>query len=202
MAIEKGFQKLKWYHQVLIVSTICGGLLTVLWYQYLAPIQADIDSKNGKLAELERVIAKSREQQKILIQIKNECEELQAKLEKLKVVLPEVKETDEVLRSVQRAASTSALKILRVGSRPLIEHEVYTEWPIDMDIVGTYHNVGAYLDRIRQLPRIVNISGLRLVVRAATGEAAFTSSVGATYTATTFVYRPDPAETAEPKPVK
>jgi len=71
-----------------------------------------------------------------------------------------------------------------------------------MDIVGTYHNVGAYLDRIRQLPRIVNISGLRLVVRAATGEAAFTSSVGATYTATTFVYRPDPAETAEPKPVK
>ena len=36
------------------------------------------------------------------------------------------------------------------------------------------------------------------------GEAAFTSSVGATYTATTFVYREEPVETTAPppKPVK
>ena len=93
MGIEKGLQKLKWYYQVLIVSVVCAGLLALLWYQYLAPIQADIDSKNAQLADLKRVIAKSLEQQKILAQIKMDCEELQAKLDKLKAVLPTAKET-------------------------------------------------------------------------------------------------------------
>jgi len=204
MATPKGLQKLQWYYQVLIVSAMCGGLLALLWYQYLAPIELDITAKNVQLEELKRVIAKSLEQQKILAQIKMDCEELEAKLETLKSVLPLAKETDEVLRSVQRAASSSALRILRVGSRPIIDHEVYTEWPIDMEVIGTYHNVGSYLDKIRQLPRIVNIGGLRLVSRASTGEAAYSASVGATYTATTFVYREEPADTAAPppKPVK
>lgn len=205
MAIaSKGFQKLKWYYQVLLVSAICAGLLALLWYQYLTPIEADIAAKHIQLDDLQKVIAKSIEQQKVLAELKKESEELQVKLDKLKSVLPLAKETDEVLRSVQRAASSSALRILRVGSRPIIDHEVYTEWPIDMEILGTYHNVGGFLDKIRQLPRIVNIAGLRLQSRASTGDAAYTSSVGATYTATTFVYREEPVEAAAlpPKPVK
>ena len=79
----------------------------------------------------------------MLAQLKKDSVELQAKLDMLKLVLPLEKETDQVLRSVQQAASTSALRILRVGFRPIIDHEVYTEWPIDMEVVGTYHNIGA-----------------------------------------------------------
>ncbi len=205
MAIDsKGFQRLRWYYQVLIVSAICAGLLTLLWYQFLTPIVTDINAKGIQLQELQRVNAKGREQERVQAQLKKESDGLQAKLDKLKSVLPLAKETDEVLRSVQRAATSSSLRILRVGSRPIIDHEVYTEWPIDMDLLGTYHNVGAFLDKIRLLPRIVNIAGLRLQSKASTGDAAFTSSVGATYTATTFVYREEPVETTAPppKPVK
>jgi Tfp pilus assembly protein PilO len=64
--------------------------------------------------------------------------------------------------------------------------------------VGTYHNIGAFLDKIRKLPRIVNIAGLKISSRAADGEAAFTASVGATYTATTFVYREEQIATTAP----
>ena len=96
------------------------------------------------------------------------------------------------------------MRIIRVAPRPTIDHEVYTEWPIDMEVVGTYHNVGSFLDKIRQLPRIVNITNLNLTGRASEGEQAFTSSVGATYVATTFVYKEEGiASTAPPpKPVK
>ncbi len=31
-----------------------------------------------------------------------------------------------------------------------------------MQVESTYHNMGLFLDRIRQLPRIVNISNLQL----------------------------------------
>jgi type IV pilus assembly protein PilO len=197
MAVDfKDFAKLKWYYQILIVAGVCAGLLGGLWYQFLAPIQMEIEGKNATLNDLRQTIAKSEQQQKMLAQLKKDSLELQAKLDTLKLVLPLEKETDQVLRAVQQSASTSALRILRVGFRPIIDHEVYTEWPIDMEVVGTYHNIGSFLDKIRNLPRIVNVSGMRIQSRASQGDDAFTSSVSATYVATTFVYREEIATTA------
>jgi|ERR1041385_2393268 type IV pilus assembly protein PilO len=201
MAIDfKDIARLKWYYQVLLVGGICGGLLAIFWYQYLTPINDDIQARMKTLSDLQLVIAKSVQQQKQLEQLKKEAQELQAKLDKLKTVLPLEKETDQIFRSVQQQATTSALRILRVAPRPLIDHEVYTEWPIDMDVTGTYHNVGAFLDKIRQLPRIVNITGLKMNVRNAEGEQAFTTSVGATYVATTFVYKEEGIASTAPPP--
>jgi len=197
MAIDfKDLAKLKWYYQILLVAGVCGGLLAALWYQVLTPIQADIESKNSTLSGLKLTIAKSEAQQKVLAQLKKDSLALQAKLDMLKLVLPLEKETDQVLRSVQQAASSSALRIMRVGFRPIIDHEVYTEWPIDMQVIGTYHNIGAFLDKIRNLPRIVNVAGMRIQTRASQGEEAYTASVNATYVATTFVYREEIANTA------
>jgi type IV pilus assembly protein PilO len=201
MAVEfKDFQKLKWYYQVLIVAGVCGGLLFGLWYMYLTPIEAEIETKKKSLSDLQATITKSLQQQTMLAQLKKESLELQTRLDTLKTVLPLAKETDEVLRSVQQSASSSALRILRVDPRPTIDHEVYIEWPINMEVVGTYHNIGAFLDKIRTLPRIVNITALRIQGRASEGDAAFTASVGATYTATTFVYREEQIATAAPPP--
>jgi len=201
MALEfKDFSRLKWYYQVLIVGSICGGLLAGFWYQYLTPIQTDIDAKTAKVVELQQIVAKNEARQKELQKIKKEALELQDKLETLKAVLPLEKETDQIFRAVQLQASASGLKVSRVAPRATVDHEVYTEYPIDLDVTGTYHNVGMFLDRIRQLPRIVNINGLRLQGRASEGELAFTSSIGATYTATTFVYKEEPAVPTAPTP--
>jgi type IV pilus assembly protein PilO len=94
--------------------------------------------------------------------------------------------------------------VSRVAPKATIDHEVYTEYPIDLEVTGTYHNVGMFLDKIRQLPRIVNVGGLRLSSKASEGEQAFTSSVNAVYTATTFVYKDEPIATAalQPQSVK
>jgi len=205
MALDfKDLKKLKWYVQVLIVAGVCGALLGLFWYEMLSPIQDDIQRKEGAITDLQKQVAKSVQQQKELEKIKKETIELQAKLDTLKMVLPLEKETDEIFRAVQKQATASGLTVNRVAPRPTTDHEVYVEYPIDLDITGTYHNVGMFLDRIRQLPRIVNISGLRLQARASQGDAAFTSSVGASYTATTFVYKDEPIASTAPaaKPVK
>jgi type IV pilus assembly protein PilO len=194
MAVDfKDLARLKWYYQALLVAVICGGLLAGFWYMYLTPIQTEIASKNAKANELRGLVAKSEARQRELAQIKKEALELQEKLERAKSVLPLEKETDQIFRAVQLQAAGSGLRVLRVAPRSTVEHDAFTEYPIDLEVNGTYHNVGTFLDRIRQLPRIVNINGLKLQGRASEGEQAFTSSVGATYTATTFVYKEEPA---------
>ena len=200
MALE--FTKLKLFQQVLIVGAICGGLLAAFWYQFLTPMQAEIEGKKARVGELQALVAKSEARQLELQKIKKEALQLQDRLEMLKAVLPLEKETDQLFRAVQRTASVSGLKVSRVAPRATVDHDVYTEYPIDLDVTGTYHNVGMFLDRIRQLPRIVNIGGLRLLGRASEGELAFTSSVNATYTATTFVYKEESAVPTAPPPAK
>jgi Tfp pilus assembly protein PilO len=133
MAIDfKDFQKLKWHMQLLIVVAVCGGLLGLAWYQFLSPMETEIQGKEGRLTELQQQIAKAAAQQKVLAQLKKESMELQARLDSLKSILPLEKETARVLVSVQDAARDSALRINRFGFRPTVDHEVYTEWPIDM----------------------------------------------------------------------
>jgi len=205
MALEfKDFMKLKWYYQVAIVAGICGALLGVAWYQFLSRIQDEIVQRTSQVEELQKTITRTLQQENELEKIKQDAIDLQAKLDMLKMILPLEKETDQIFRSVQQLAATSGLTVTRVAPRQTIDHEVYTEYPIDLDVAGTYHNVGMFLDRIRQLPRIVNIAGLRLQSKVPQGNATFVSSVGATYTATTFVYKDEPiASTAPPaKPVK
>jgi type IV pilus assembly protein PilO len=193
----KDFSKLQWYFQLLIVGAVCGGLLALVWYQYLSPMQVTIEGKQVELASVKEQVAKSQQQARTFAKFKADSAALQDRLDKLKSVLPLEKETDQILRQVQNSASTSALRILKVVSRSTIDHDVYTEWPIEMEIVGNFHNLGRYLDKIRLLPRIVNISNMK--IQASNGSGGSNATVGATYTATTFVYKEEAVEETAPK---
>jgi len=195
----KDFSKLQWYYQLLIVGGVCGLLLGLVWYQYLSPIQVAIEGKRIELDSVKAQVAKSQQEERTFAKFKAESAALQEQLDKLKSVLPLEKETDQILRQVQSSASTSALRILRVVSRATIDHDVYTEWPIEMEIVGSFHNLGKYLDKIRLLPRIVNISNMKIQSRASNDPAGAAATVGATYTATTFVYKEEAPEDSAPK---
>jgi len=190
----KDFSKLQWYYQVLIVAGFCGLMLGLVWYQYLSPIQVSIEGKKAELDSVKAQVAKSQQEERTFAKFKAESAALQEQLDRLKSVLPQEKETDQILRQVQNSASTSALRIIRVVSKATIDHDVYTEWPIEMEIVGTFHNLGKYLDKIRLLPRIVNISNMKSQSRATDGPGGTPATVGATYTATTFVYKEEAAE--------
>ncbi len=179
------FQRLPLYYQALIVVGISGVILGGFWYQFLRPMEANLVAQNAQLTQLNQDVAAAVQRQQQLAEIRAESEELGEQLEALKTILPLERETDQILRQVQQAATDSSLRILRVSPRATVDNEFYSEWPIDMQVEATYHNMGLYLDRIRELERIVNISGLQMT---AAGDGV-TSSVSVTYTATTFVYR-------------
>ena len=179
------FQNLTWYNQALIVVGASGVILGLFWYQFLSPIETTVVAQNAQLTQLNQDVAAAVARQQQLTEIRAESEALQVQLDALKPILPLERETDQILRQVQQAATESSLRILRVSPRATVDNEFYSEWPIDMQVEATYHNMGLYLDRIRDLERIVNITGLQMT---AVGDG-LTSSVSVTFTATTFVCR-------------
>src|SRR5262249_8752852 len=97
----KDFNKLRWYYQVAIVAAVCGGLLALVWYQYLSPIEEDIKARNNDYAALQLQIAKSMKQAAAFEELKKQTVELQMELDSLKKILPLEKETDQILRQAQ-----------------------------------------------------------------------------------------------------
>ncbi len=187
----KDFQKLKWYYQVLVTAGVGGLFLFLAWYQYpgLSAMGAEIVTQQGKLDELQKTIAQKSAQQRNLAQLKKAAQELEVKLNSLKTVLPLERETDKILNSIPGLARESELVSQSMTFGPGSDHEAYTDFPIDMEVTGTYHHIGEFLDKIRNYPQIVNISGLQIRGQASRGAAAATASVSAKYRATTFVYK-------------
>jgi type IV pilus assembly protein PilO len=189
------FGRLQWYVQILIVAAVCGGLGYLVWNQVLQPISIDNEVKARQKADLQVKVDKLVQLKARYEQFKKESAALELQLEELKKVLPQDKEIEHILSQVQSAARNSGLRIQQGVSKPVVDHDVYSEWPLEMQVLGTYHNLGAFLESIRRLPRIVNVGKLRVDSRSGPeSEDGIANSIAATYEATTFVYRE--AETA------
>jgi type IV pilus assembly protein PilO len=63
----------------------------------------------------------------------------------------------------------------------------YAEVPIDIRVQGEYHTLGAFLDRVSQLERIVNVADLRISPLAAQQQRAG-RTITADFKATTFTF--------------
>jgi type IV pilus assembly protein PilO len=195
------FGKLKAQVQVLIVLVVCGAAIGILWYTTLSPISEEIKTKEQQASTLQAQVDKMHALEAKYAQFKKETEVLQKRLDELKKILPQDKEIEQILSLVQESARKSGLHIQRGVSKSVVDHDVYSEWPIEMQVLGTYHNLGDFLEKIRELPRIVNVNKLRLESHSGKTEDGNTTTIGANYEATTFVYR-EPSEILPAGPVK
>jgi type IV pilus assembly protein PilO len=167
----------------------------------LSPINEEIKSKDKQAGTLQAEVDKLRALEARYEQFKKETEVLAKRLDELKKILPQDKEIEQVLSLVQQSARNAGLKIERGISKSVVEQDVFSEWPMEMQVVGTYHNLGDFLEKLRALPRIVNVGKLRVEARSSKNEEGTPTTIGATYEATTFVYR-EPLETLVVEPAK
>src|SRR5207302_9007051 len=117
--------------------------------------------------------------------------ELEARLANLKAVLPEEKDAADLLRRMQTVAAQSNLTIKSFKPAPTVTKQLHAEWPINLELDGTYHNLALFFDRVSKFTRIVNISGLDVKGK---DKPDPNSTITASCVATTFVLldRPQP----------
>ena len=164
------------------------------------PTQARLATQAGELAQVQSRIDKGLATARQLPEFRKEVSDLQLRLDSLKPILPEEKDAADLLRRVHTLAVQSNLTIRGFKPQAITTRELHAEWPISLELEGTYHNLGMFLDRVSKLPRIINVSGLSIANKA---EAAATATVAVTCTATTFVLLDTPAPGADTaKPAK
>jgi len=185
MAAENPLTKLPLAGQ-LGVSALLAVLIGVgFYYGYWEAASAEEASKTKRLADLRDDIRRLEAVANKLEEFKREVQIREAKLEQLKQVLPNEKQTADLMRKVQYLASQSNLTIKRFNPGNTVNKDFYQEWPINVDVEGNYHNLALFFDRVGRLPRLVNAGNL--VVRAES-RPTVSKTLRATLVATTYVY--------------
>jgi type IV pilus assembly protein PilO len=196
MAMNMSLSKLPWYGQLAAFVAIAAVGTGVFWYWYASPVQASIDTRQAELQRLKTEIDRGLATARRLPEFRRQLTELEAQLERLRPVLPEERDVADLLRRVQAMATQSNLTILGFQPRAVATRQLHAEWPIGMQLEGTYHDLGSFLERVSKFPRIINVNGISIRTRVEGGGAA---TITATCSATTFVLI-DPATAPPPAP--
>jgi type IV pilus assembly protein PilO len=176
-----------WYVGLAVGVAVAAVLFGLAWWRLYGPMKEQIKSQDAKLAELQGKIQEGRAAKQRLPQFREEVRRLELELDKLLRILPARLNTEDLLRRLRALAEQGDLDILRITPGNLTDKDFYSEWPIQIALQGTYHNLALFFDRIGRFSRIINVDDLR--VSGIDPGKNQGHSIGANFTAKTFVYR-------------
>jgi len=187
--------RLPWYAQVGIFVAISLAGVGAFWNFYARDARASIETREAQLAALSADITRGLATAARLPEFRREVEQLQAQLERLRAVLPEEKDVGDLLRRVQAMATQSRLTIVGFTPRPETRQQMHAEWPIGLQLEGTYHDLGTFLERVSKFPRIINVGDIHIRAKQDQSDGG---TITADCTAMTFVLleAPPPAAPA------
>lgn len=188
-------EKLPFYGQVLVFSALALGIVLIAYFVFpnLNTMQAEIDTMQGDLAEKQREISDGQAIEARLPEFESEIKSLKQKLGDVQQILPTGRETGDLLRWIKNLGDQSNLDLKSFSPGGLRPVEFYKEFPIEMNVTGTYHDLGLFLDRVSKYQRIINVDNLRITKLKQRDRG---KTIQASFTATTFVYDEESA-TAE-----
>ena len=191
-------RKLPFYAQVLMMVVLAAGLVGVA-YEFVPNLKEmgeQIQKIRAEYTESERKIREGQAIEQKLPEFEREIANLQRKLGDIQQILPTGPETGDLLRWIKNMTDQSNLGLKSFGPGDLKPVDFYKIFPIEMDVVGRYHDLGIFLDRVSKYSRIINVDNLRLAALRGGGD----KTISASFTATTFVYEePSAAKVEEAK---
>jgi len=177
-----------WY-VALITGLILGIVFFLVMNSYVfKPIRSDMTNLNRDIEKLNTQIRKGRAAKRNLPKLEEDIRNLSVELDRLRRILPTRRETDTLLKKLKQLAEIGHFEILRFTPKPFIDKDFYWEWPINVALRGTYHELGLFFDRLSRFSRIINVSSLSIKAYRHRGSDY---TIQADFTQQTFIYKED-----------
>ncbi|HEY4228562.1 MAG TPA: type 4a pilus biogenesis protein PilO [Thermoanaerobaculia bacterium] len=187
MALELKMEDKPWYYALgigLVFGAILAGIVQYAWFRNL---NQEIADKRIELDGLNQEIAKGRAAERKLSQFREEVKRLELELSKLLQILPSKRNTEELIKRIETLTRQGDFTLKTFKPGDFAQKDFYAEWPIQISIDGTYHNLALFFDRMSRFSRIINVEDLKVN----TLENAPGKSIQANFVAKTFIYTGD-----------
>jgi len=183
MALELKLEEKKWYAALGIGLAIGIALAVAGYFLWIKGINEDIERQKVQLRGLQDEISKGRAAERKLAQFREEVKRLELELGKLLQILPSSRNTEELIKRIETLTRQGDFTLKRFTPGEPQNKEFYAEYPIEIALDGTYHNLALFFDRMSRFSRIINVESLKIGSLGAPGK-----SIAAQFTAKTFIY--------------
>lgn len=156
--------------------------------EHIASLRSEYERKSSELARARASVAD-------LPRFEAEYEQLHQRWELAAELLPTDRQLSTLLRKITLAGQQSGVQFVMFrpgGQRP---SEYHTELPVQISVVGPYHNVGSFLAELANLRRIVTVSNLHLVSNNKQDDGTTTAE----FVASAYSLNTSPVATADTK---
>ncbi|MDY6988043.1 MAG: type 4a pilus biogenesis protein PilO [Thermodesulfobacteriota bacterium] len=175
-----------------VVFLLLGG---GFFYFIYMPKTVEIEGLKKSYSDLQTRVAKAKKDAENLEKYRKQYKEAQGKFKLALQLLPDKKEIPSLLEGISRSGRQSGLEFLLFKPGKEIRKEFYAEIPVQIEVIGGYHNLAVFFAKVAQLPRIVNISNLN--IKGTSGVQEGHGALKASCAATTYQFV-EPKK-AEPK---
>ncbi|EGG94032.1 Type IV pilus biogenesis protein PilO [gamma proteobacterium IMCC1989] len=124
---------------------------------YIEEVQSDLKSEVSREQELRTQYQTRIFQAATLDQHNNLMEKMEIDFESLVAQLPQKTQVPGLLDDIDEKGRVSGLEIVSVKLQPEIRGEFYITLPIEIIVIGDYHNMGVFVSGIAGMARIVTL---------------------------------------------
>lgn len=178
-----------------------GALLAILvvaayWQFFLRANWRELDRARTEYFRLQAEAERTRRIASQRPVLEHELKLLEARLSRAVLQLPQDKEIPALLTRVAKLSREADLDVSLFRPGPPVAKGFYTEVPVQLKVIGMYHNLGTLFERLGRMERIVNVADLAI---RPSGKGHRAASVEAEFGVVTFTYTGSRgAKTGEP----
>ena len=179
-----------WYYGLGIGVAVALALYAAAYYQLpnFSEMKQTLENKKNERDQLNQKITQGLAAERRLPQLREEVRRTELDLQRLLQVLPTARNAEELIKKIQALAGQGEFFLKKWTPKEYINKDFYAEWPIDLQIDGTYHNLALFFEKMARFSRIINIEDL---VMTGYPDAAGGRTLGANFTMKTFIYLGD-----------
>lgn len=160
--IEGLITGLTFKRKVIIYLGTLAGIAALFAFLVIKPKMEEISGLQTEMEAAQSTLSAARSKAADYEKFKEEYEATQIAFRKALLLLPDKKEIPSLLTNISDLGNTAGLEFLLFKPKDEIQKNFYAEIPVEIIVLGPYHNVAVFFDKISKLPRIVNISNLSM----------------------------------------
>ena len=158
------FKTIPTVQKLAIVSMVLIGIAALFYYYIENPQQEVLTQLTAEIGRLDQDIQINKAKTRSLEDLKRVNAELEQQLAKNQEQLPPEDEAATLLKQISDLGIRIGLnfKLWKPGARAEDSSKLFVRMPVDVEMNGGYHTLALFFDRISKLPRIINVSKIKM----------------------------------------
>ncbi len=143
--------------KVILVLILAGGILALGYFLLISTERDTLARSQANEEKLRKEFENKAFKVANLNEYKTQLEEMQTTFGALLKQLPQDTEIPGLIDDISAAALNSGLNLKTMDPQALKTTEFYKELPINIEVEGDYHQMGAFVSGVAAMPRIVTL---------------------------------------------